>query len=66
VTREEIERELFKDQCAKSYPTVSRDEATAYVEECKPIAERFYKLEATRLYDEVILLYGRLIWGPLL
>lgn len=58
MTREEVERELFMDQCAKSYPSVSREQATAYVEECKPIAERNYKLEATRLYDEVILRYG--------
>lgn len=58
MTREEIEREIFKDLCVIAHPSLSRDEATAYVEEYKPITEAMRKQEATRLYDEVLLRYG--------
>lgn len=57
MTRKEIEQAIFEDICAASYPNSSKEDAVAHITRSKPIAYRLHKLEATRLYDEVIMRY---------
>lgn len=61
MTRTDIEEQIYGDLCHRTYPLVTREGAIRHIEKHKPIVKRVNKLEATRLYDEVLLRYAAML-----